>query len=233
MSHRRMLAYILRFPIALLLSLSAGAACAQSPPQTGAMTLGVAHSGVVQTINVADGEHVEAGHVLVMLDCGPLAKDIGARAASLQAAEANYERVLAGPRPEEIAIGEAGVGVAVARAEEARAALDRANAMQVGVSITLAQRLVAERDSRVADAMLMDARKKLALLKAGSRAEDVAEAKARRDQAAAFLEEGNAELDQCTVRAPVAGTVRVLVTLGQYVSTFAPTTLVQLKPDTK
>ncbi|MGB7166584.1 MAG: hypothetical protein WBD70_26250, partial [Mycobacterium sp.] len=87
----------------------------------------------------------------------------------------NYERVLNGPRPEEIAIGEAGVGVAVARAEEARAALDRANAMQVGVAITLAQRLVVERDSRVADAVLMDARKKLALLEAGSRAEDVAE----------------------------------------------------------
>jgi hypothetical protein len=120
-----------------------------------------------------------------------------------------------------------------ARAEEARAALDRANAMQVGVSITVAQRLVVERDSRVADAVLMDARKKLALLEAGSRAEDVAEAKAKRDQAATFVEEGKAEFDQCTVRAPAAGTVKVLVTLGQYVSTFAPTTLVQLKPDAK
>jgi hypothetical protein len=64
--------------------------------------------------------------------------------------------------------------------------------MQVGVSITVAQRLVVERDSRVADAVLMDARKKLALLEAGSRAEDVAEAKAKRDRAAAFLEEGKA-----------------------------------------
>jgi multidrug efflux pump subunit AcrA (membrane-fusion protein) len=228
-----MLAYSLRVPLALLLSLSASAAGAQSQPQTGSMTLGVAHSGVVQTINVADGDHVEAGHVLIALDCGPLAKDIDVRAASLQAAEANYERALNGPRPEEIAIGEAGVGVAVARAEEARAALDRANAMQIGVSITLAQRLGVERDSRVADAVLMDARKRLALLQAGSRAEDVAEAKAKRDQAAAFLEEGKAEFDQCAVRAPAAGTVKVLVTLGQYVSTFAPATLVQLKPAAK
>lgn len=105
--------------------------------------------------------------------------------------------------------------------------------MQVGVAITLAQPLVVERDSRVADAVLMDARKKLALLEAGSRAEDVAEAKAKRDQAAAFLEEGKAEFDQCTVRVPAPGTVKVLVTLGQYVSTFAPTTLVRLKPDVK
>ena len=228
-----MVADTLRIPLVLLLSLSTGAAGAQSQPQTSSLTLGVARSGVVRTVNIVDGDHVEAGQVLMALDCGPLAKDIDVRTASLQAAEANYERVLNGPRPEEIAIGEAGVGVAVARAEEARAALDRANAMQVGVAITLAQRLVVERDSRVADAVLMDARKKLALLEAGSRAEDVAEAKAKRDQAAAFLEEGKAEFDQCTVRAPAPGTVKVLVTLGQYVSTFAPTTLVRLKPDVK
>jgi hypothetical protein len=32
---------------------------------------------------------------------------------------------------------------------------------------------------------------------------------------------------------PAAGTVKVLVTLGQYVSTFAPTTLVQLRLDAR
>ncbi len=142
----------LRFPIALSLSLFASVGGVRSQPQTGATMLGVARGGVVQTIGVADGDYVEAGRVLVVIDCGPLAKDIGVREASLRAAEADYERVLNGPRPEKIAIGEAAVGVAVARAEEARAALDRANAMRVGVSITLAQRLVDERDSRVADA---------------------------------------------------------------------------------
>jgi multidrug resistance efflux pump len=120
---------------------------------------------------------------------------------------------------------------AVARAEEARAALDRANAMEVGVAITRAQLLVVERDSRVAAALLLDARKKLALLNAGSRAEDIAEAKARRDGAAAFLGEGKTDLDQCSVRAPAAGTVKILVTVGQFVSTYAPATLIQLTLD--
>ena len=72
--------------------------------------------------------------------------------------------------------------------------------------------------------MLVDARKKLALLKVGSRFDD---------SAAAFLDEGKADLDQCSVRAPAAGTIKVLVTLGQLVSTYAPTTLVQLTPDAK
>jgi multidrug resistance efflux pump len=211
----------------------AGAALAQAQPQKIAMALGVAQSGVVRAIDVTDGAHVERGQALVELDCAPLMKEIDVRRASLVAAEAAYERAVNGPRPEEIAIGEAGVGVASARADEARAALDRAHAMEVGVSITLAQLLVVERDSRVADAVLVDARKKLALLRAGTRVEDIAEAKAKRDSAAAFLDEGKADLDQCSVRAPAAGTVKVLVTLGQFVSTYAPMTLIELTPDAK
>jgi hypothetical protein len=50
-----MLVESLRFRLVLLLSLSAGAAGTQSQPQTSSMTLGVARSGVVQTVNVADG----------------------------------------------------------------------------------------------------------------------------------------------------------------------------------
>ncbi len=223
----------LSFLLCVALSFTASAAFAQTQPQRTAMALGVAESGVVRAVDVADGAHVATGQVLVELDCEPLRKEIDVRAASLAAAEAVYERVVNGPRPEEIAIGETGVGVAVARAEEARATLDRAHGLEVGVSITLAQLLVAERDSRVADAVLVDARKKLALLKVGSRFEDIAEAKARRDSASAFLDEAKAELDQCAVRAPAAGTVKVLVTLGQFVSTYAPTTLVQLTPDAK
>jgi multidrug resistance efflux pump len=227
------MSHALRFLFAVALPLSASAAFAQTEPQRPTMALGVAESGVVRAIDAADGAHVDAGQVLVELDCQPLRKEVDVRAANLSAADAVYERVVNGPRPEEIAIGEANVGVALARAEEARATLDRAHGLVVGVSITLAQLLVDERDSRVADAVLMDARKKLALLKAGSRFEDIAEAKARRDSASALLDEGKAELDQCSVRVPAAGTVKVLVTLGQFVSTYAPTTLVQLTPDAK
>lgn len=70
----------------------------------------------MQSIDIQDGAHVEAGQVLVELDCAPLRKEIDVRTA-----EAVYERVVHGPRPEEITIGEASVGVAEARAE-ARAA---------------------------------------------------------------------------------------------------------------
>ncbi len=226
------------FPV-LLLALHGAQAFAQSapgssapaPPQAHALALGVAKSGIVQSILVRDGAHVEKGQILVQLDCRPLEKEIAFRAASLAAAEAAFERVRNGPRPEEIAIGEAAVGVAEARAEEAHAALARAMAMPIDVAITRAQLLVVERDDRITTAQLLDARKKLALLRAGSRAEDIAEAAARREAAAASLDEGKADLDECSVRAPAPGTVHIVATLGAFVSVFSPTPLVQMTTD--
>jgi HlyD family secretion protein len=224
-------ALLLALSVAPALPQSAPSPPASSPAKSRLLPLGVARSGIVQSIAVREGAHVEAGEVLVRLDCRPLEKEIAYRAASLAAAEAAFARVRNGPRPEEIAIGEAAVGVAEARAEEARAALDRASAMPIDVAITRAQLLIVERDDRIAGAQLLDARKKLALLRAGSRAEDIAEAEARRDAAAAFLDEGKAELEQCAVRAPAAGVVHVVATLGAFVSVFAPTPLVQLTTD--
>jgi HlyD family secretion protein len=192
------------------------------------LTLGVARSGIIEEIPVQNGAHVDAGQVLLRLDCGPLEKEINFRAASLTAAEASLARIRNGPRAEEIAIAEAGLGVAIARAEEAHDALQRANGLQPGVTVTRAQLFTVERDSRIADAQQLDATKKLALLKAGSRVEDIDEAQARRDAAFAFLEEGKAELDQCTIRAPASGTIHFTATVGQFVSVFLPVPVAQL-----
>ena len=195
------------------------------------LTLGAARSGVIQSILVQNGAHVKAGQVLLRLDCGPLEKEIAFRAASLAAAEASLARVRDGPRPEEIAIAEAGLGVATARAEEAHDALQRANGLQPGVTVTRVQLFTVEHDSRIADAQQTDASKKLALLKAGSRVQDIDEAQAKRDAALAFLEKGKAEFDQCTIRTPASGTIQLVGTTGQFVSTFLPAPLAQLTTD--
>jgi HlyD family secretion protein len=177
--------------------------------------LGVPVSAVVAKLLVDDHAHVEAGAAILQMDCRPLEQEIKVRAADLAAAEAVSERVRNGPRPDEIAIGEANVGVAAARAEEARDAYDRAKSLTEGVSVTHVQILETRRDARISAAQLNDAQKRLALLHAGSRDEDIAEAAARRDAAAAELTTAQARLDQCTVHAPVAGVVEWLVTPGQ------------------
>jgi HlyD family secretion protein len=195
------------------------------------LTLGIAASGVIAKVIVADGTHVDAGQILLQLDCRPLEAEIKLRAANRDAAEAAYQRTRNGPRLDEIAIGEANVGVSQARAEEAQAAYARLLAMTEGVSVTRAQLLEGRRDARVAAAQLEDSRKRLALLQAGSREEDIAESRARRAAAAAELDLAQAQLDQCSLRAPASGTVQMVATLGEFVSVSVPTTLVRLTPD--
>jgi multidrug resistance efflux pump len=218
--------------IASLLALLPAFALAQTPsratPAQTAMQLGVAATGVIEKIFVRDGDHVDAGQLLVTIDCRPLQAELRVRGANVAAAEAAYERARNGPRLDEIAIGEANVGVA--RAEEAQAAYDRAQELREGISISRAALLQARRDARITAAQLEDQKRRLDLLHAGTRAEDVSEAAAKRDSAAALLEEAKALFEQCFLRAPAAGSVKVLATPGQFVSTNVPVTLVQLTP---
>lgn len=208
-----------------------------APPQGGTETaadvllLGAAVSGIIEKIAVADGSHVVAGQLLVQIDCHPLEETIKVRTAALAALQAAYERAQNGSRPDEIAIGVAAVGVARARADEAQDAYNRLARLTLGASVTEEQLFRAEREARIAAAQLDDSEKRLALLRAGSRPEDVAEALAKRDEAQAQLEEAEADLDECSVRAPAPGMVKLVATLGEFVSTSVPTTLVRLRPD--
>jgi multidrug resistance efflux pump len=205
---------------------------AQNAPPAGVMLLGAAVSGVIDKIDVADGSHVDAGQILVQINCDPLAEDIKARTAELAALQAAYERARNGSRPDEIAIGEAAVGVARARAEEAQDAYDRLARLTMGITVTQEQIFRAQREARIASAQLDDSQKRLALLQAGTRPEDIAEAQAKRDEAQAQLDGAKARLDQCSIRAPAAGTVKIVATLGEFISTSVPTTLVRLTADT-
>lgn len=222
--------------IASVALLIAGAPCALAQGSstaaglpTAKMQIGAAASGVVSKILVRDGEQVSAGQLILTLDCRPLAAEMQVRKANAAAAEAAAQRTRNGPRLDEIAIGVAGVGVAQARAEEAQAAYLRTTSLREGIE-SIALVLQARRDARITAAQLEDAKKKLDLLHAGSRQEDIAEADARRDAMNALVEQAALQLDQCSVRAPVPGQVKVLASLGQFVSTAVPVTLAELTP---
>src|SRR5579862_629555 len=71
------------------------------------LSIGSAAGGIVAEVLVHEGDRVRAGQLLVKLDCHPLEAEVQARAAHLAAAEATYDRFRNGPRPDEIAVGEA------------------------------------------------------------------------------------------------------------------------------
>ncbi len=196
------------------------------------LSIGAAAAGIVAQVFVHEGDRVAAGQILFKLECHPLEAEVQARTAHLAAAQATYDRFRNGPRPDEIAVGEAVVGYSQARADEAKKALERAQQLQEGVTVTTAHLLEVQRDSRIAAAQLEEARARLNLLRAGSREEDIRDAKALRDAAAAELDGSRARLAQCTVSAPASGTVLdVDVNPGQFLSLAVPAPLLHIVPD--
>ena len=183
------------------------------------LSLGASTTGTLSQLLVKAGDHVQAGQILLRVECRDPENEIAARQSDLAASEAVLARVVHGSRPEEIAIGEANVNLATARLLEAQKALDRAQALREGITITRVQIDQAERDARMASAMLEEVRAKLALLKVGSREEDIAEAKSRRDAAKGRFDAAEARFTYCTVVAPISGVVlHTHVSVGQLIT---------------
>jgi len=132
------------------------------------LSLGTSGTGTIAELLVDAGTHVQAGQHLVRIECGHIERELEARRADLAAAEAALLRTLHGPRAEEIAIGVANVNLAEARAQEARKSFQRTQQLHEGITVTRVQIDQAQRDARIADALLDEVRAKLALLQAGS-----------------------------------------------------------------
>src|ERR1700733_10826954 len=65
----------------------------RSPSQSEhAMSLGVAATGIVKSVDVSDGNHVAAGQLLLEIDCSPLEQEVMVRTAALSAAQAAFDR---------------------------------------------------------------------------------------------------------------------------------------------
>jgi multidrug resistance efflux pump len=226
--------------LALLMPATASGQPAQSPVTApgrlqgtiGTLSIGTAASGVVKEVLVHEGSRVQAGQVIVVLNCEPTEAEVQAREAQLRAAQAVLDRVIHGPRSEEITVAEAAVGYSAARADEAQKTYERTQSLREGITVTTARILETLRDARVSAAQLKEAQARLALLRAGSREEDVRDAEARKNVAAGQLDEVRARLDQCSVRAPVNGAViDVVSNPGQFMSLAVPAPFLHMAPD--
>jgi HlyD family secretion protein len=198
------------------------------------LSLGTSATGTIAQLLVEPGARVQAGQVLVRVECRNIERELEARKSDLAAAEAVYLRTLLEPRPEEISIGIANVNLAEARLQEAEKSLQRTQLLHEGFTVTRVQIDLAQRDARIAAALVDEVRAKLALLKAGSREEDVTEARARRDAAKGRVDEAATRLGYCSVEAPIGGIVlSTNVNPGQFVSAFVPVTLLTMVDDNR
>ena len=116
--------------------------------------LGFAISGQVETVAVIEGERVEAGQVLMVLEADSLEANVAQAKAALATARAQASLLKAGPQPEEVAVAEALVAAAQASVAEAEVQQTRPDlgvtraetrAAQAEVAAAMADQLPAER----------------------------------------------------------------------------------------
>ena len=158
-------------------------------------------------VNVEEGESVEAGQSLALLDTRELLASRAQLRAELRASEARLEEFVAGPREEDIA-------AALAEAERARSDLELARATEERLRKALTTRAVSEQvydEGRLAAASA-DARYRAAAarhrrLQNGSRAEDIAVQRAQVESVRARLEQNDIELSHSELTAPFAALI--------------------------
>lgn len=165
----------------------------------------------VAEMRVSEGDRVQAGQVLAVLDTTTLKLRIAQAQAQAAVQAQALLRLKSGNRPEEVAQARANVAAAQADADNAVRQFERLQAISQGTSgrAVSQQELDAGRAGQeVAQAQLERARKSLDLAVAGPRVEDIDQAEAQLKAAQAELALMQHQLSEAELKAPVAAVVR-------------------------
>ena len=192
-----------------------------------AVMIGASITGIVEKVAVRQGDLVSAGQLLVRIACSDVEAQLAARIAEHEAAEALHRKLVNGARPEDIDIAQAELKLAEARLVEAQTRVTRSSTLFDRNAVSQATRDIDHRDALMAKAQLEAARLRLQLLKAGTREEELAEAKAKMLAAEHSIRVTRSELSKCEVKSPVDGVVlRKHVSEGELISLFFPKPLI-------
>ncbi|MBI4784617.1 MAG: efflux RND transporter periplasmic adaptor subunit [Oscillatoriophycideae cyanobacterium NC_groundwater_1537_Pr4_S-0.65um_50_18] len=164
-------------------------------------------SGRLKSIIVEEGDSVEAGQILAYMDASDLQGQLLSAQGQLASAEANLQKAIAGNRPQEVAQSQAQLKSAEANLRQAESDLQRNQQLYSEGAIS-AQTLDTFRTTRdTAKADVEQAQQTVDLSQAGSRQEDIAEARAQVTQAEGGLKTVETQIDDAVIRAPFSGTI--------------------------
>ena len=226
---------------------AAASACAQKPPADRVRVSGQVEATDVQVaspvggrlleLRVAEGDRVAAGAIVAQLDTADAKLTLTRAHADRSQADAQLRLVLAGSRPEDVrqaeaqaAATDAEVRSADAELAAAQADVDRFEALLASNSGSRKQRddAVTRRDvtkerAQGARDRVRAARGIVVRLRAGSRKEDIAAARARVASADAQIAALEKTIADATVTAPIAGVVsEQLADAGELLQPRAP-----------
>src|SRR5499426_796270 len=202
-------------PVAVYARTVAGVGLVEASSENIAISTPV--SGLCTRVYAKVGERVRAGQKLFSLDDRDLQAELAVRWRSLDVAQAQLEKLLRAPRPEEVPVAEA-------RVAEAEQTLADASVQQRLIESVTDRRAVREEDlqrrriaTKAAEARLRQAQADLALLKAGAWDRDISIARAQVALAEREVQRLQTDIERLTVTAPMDG--RILqsnIRVGEY-----------------
>jgi multidrug efflux pump subunit AcrA (membrane-fusion protein) len=164
-------------------------------------------AGKVVAVLVDQGDRVEAGQEMARLDTRHLLTEKRRLEASLSEASARLEELVAGPREEQIAAAEAEVRSLFAQLRLQELNVQRRVTLLKSNAISQEEYDTARFGMEANSAGLDAAQQRLNELRAGTRPEQIAAAKAALEQLEASLAGIGHDLEDCELKAPFAGTV--------------------------
>jgi HlyD family secretion protein len=169
--------------------------------------LGFRVSGRITAALVDEGDAVKAGDVIARLDAKPYEDLMQAAAAQVATQKATLDKLVAGPRPAEIAQARAVHAERVADRQNAELVLERSVRLRPSDAVSQAALDQARASRDMAVARVDSAREALRLLEEGTRAEDIAAARATLQAAEANLASTKTSVRDTELVAPADGVI--------------------------
>jgi HlyD family secretion protein len=180
--------------------------------------------GVIKEMRVEENNVVEASQVIAVVENSEQVARLASARAVLALRKAELDKALNGARPEEVRQARAALAEVQANLDLARRDFDRKQPLAQSGTASEAMLDLARSTFNAAEARKATAAERLALLEAGTRAEDIAAARALVASAEADVALAESLLDKTLIRSPGAGTVlRRLRVAGEAVTNVDPT----------
>lgn len=164
-------------------------------------------SGRIMSLAIEEGRRVEKGAVLAELETTEYEADVARAKAMLNAAKSRLEELERGNRPEEIAAAKAELAEAEAQRQQLLSDWKRKTQLRESRVLTENEYEQAEYQFKAMDRRVERLRQVHAVMVEGPRKEKIAVAKAEVMQFEADLTRAQWRLDNCTIRAPISGTI--------------------------
>jgi HlyD family secretion protein len=171
------------------------------------VNLGFRVSGKIAEVLRDEGDAVKAGDVIARLDGEPNRREVAESRGQAASLRARVQWLEAGNRPQEIAQAKALVREREVTAANSERLFKRQEELFASKTVSIQERDDAEARGREDEARLKSAREQLALLEAGYRAEEIAQAKADLARAEAVLSVDELRLEDTVLKAPSDGVV--------------------------